>query len=213
MPANQAHGFLWEDAIKRLVFGIQAKIPYTEKFDIPALYNTLCPTENISIKTAKHKSVDMGDALRIFKNTDVATLITIFYDQLDAKKRLRCIIECKMPSREILFGSITEGELTALDTAIKAVPKGPIADTTLHAIHTMKDELNRKSGAIKLRPKMDSKSQRRLQCSFDDFEGFLAAHPECLLSRNCEARLRGIEIPLEVESTPRQRKAANSELH
>lgn len=207
MPESQQHGNIWEDAIKKQVYQITEKIPYTAKFDIPKEYNKHNPTENVSIKTTQLKSVDMGDALRMVQNTEPTSLLVIRYKQLEEKKRLNELVHCQMPPREILFGSVTMEEVEQLNKMIKAVPKGKPEETLLQEIHAYKDTLNKKSGYAFFRPKLDSQSQRRLQCSITDLEGLLQKNPGLLRERNSEGTLYGVSIPLELESSRRKRNS------
>lgn len=207
MPESQQHGNIWEDSIKRDVYHITQRIPYTAKYDIPKEYNTRNQTENVSIKTTQMKSVDMGDALRMYQNSEPTSLLVIRYKQVEDKKRLSEIVHCQMPPTETLFGSVSLEEVQTLDRMIKAVPKGKADDTVMKSIHEYKDTLNKKSGYAHLRPKIDSQSQRRLQCSIVDFEGLLQNHPSLIRERNTEGKLYDVEIPLELESCRRQRNS------
>jgi len=207
MPESQQHGNIWEDCIKRDVYQITQKIPYTAKYDIPKEYNTRNQEENVSIKTTQLKSVDMGDALRMYQNSEPTSLLVIRYKQLEEKKRLTEIVNCQMPPRETLFGAVSLEEVQTLDRMIKSVPKGIPDPSQLKAIHEYKDTLNKKSGFAHLRPKLDSQSQRRLQCSIVDFEALLKNHPSLIRERNGEGKLYTVSIPMELESSRRQRNS------
>ncbi len=203
MPESQQHGFVWEDFIKKDVYQVSQRIPYTAKFDIPKELNTHNPDTNLSIKTTQSKCVDMGDALRVFENKEKTQLLVIRYKQEGEKKKLQEIVLCEMPSHEILFGSVTNEEIQKLIAMIKAVPKGKPDENLLKEIHSYKEELNRKSGCIHFRPKLDSKSQRRLQCSIIDLESVLQTNPSLVCEKNKEGKLFNCFIPLELESSRR----------
>ena len=207
MPESQQHGNIWEDCIKRNVYQITQKIPYTAKYDIPKEYNTRNQNENVSIKTTQLKSVDMGDALRMYQNSEPTSLLVIRYKQVEEKKRLTEIINCQMPPKETLFGTVSLEEVQTLDKMIKSVPKGTPEEGLLKEIHEYKDTLNKKSGYAHLRPKLDSQSQRRLQCSIVDFEGLLQKNQSLVRERNIEGKLYDIAIPLELDSSRRQRNS------
>ena len=64
--ASQQHGFDIEDDIKRNVFKLDKKYPYTAIHDIRAEDNPFDSNENISIKTTTRSTVDFGSPLRIF---------------------------------------------------------------------------------------------------------------------------------------------------
>jgi hypothetical protein len=206
MPESQQHGCIWEDYIKKDVYHISQKIPYTAKFDIPKELNTRTPDTNLSIKTTQSKTVDMGDALRIFKNTEKTQLLVLRYIQEDTKKKLQEIVLCEMPNQQSLFGSVALEEIEALVSLIKAVPKGKPDAALLAEIHAIKERLNQKSGCIHFRPKLDSQSQRRLQCSIVDFESLLKTYPTLLLEKTTDGTLFQTAIPKELDSCRRQRK-------
>ena len=207
MPESQQHGCIWEDFIKKNIYQVSQRIPYTAKFDIPKELNIHNPDTNLSIKTTQSKSVDMGDALRVFENNEKTQLLVIRYKQDGEKKKLQEVSLCEMPSQETLFGSITKEEIETLVKMIKAVPKGKPNESHLKEIHLYKEKLNQKSGYIHFRPKLDSSSQRRLQCSIVDFETLLQKNPQLILEKNKEGKLFNCFIPLELDSCRRRRNA------
>ena len=211
MPESQQHGCIWEDYIKRDVYHISQKIPYTAKFDIPKELNTRSPDTNVSIKTTQSKSVDMGDALRVFNNTEKTHLLVLRYVQEDNKKKLQEIVLCEMPNQQVLFGSVTLEEIENLVSKVKAVPKGKANASVLSEIHAVKTSLNEKSGFIHFRPKIDSQNQRRLQCSINNFPSLLQSNPSLLLEKTTDGTLYHTTIPRELDSCRRQRKTGQSD--
>ena len=210
MPESQQHGCIWEDFIKKDVYRVTQKIPYTSEFDIPKELNIHSPDTSVSIKTTQSKSVDMGDALRIYNQSGNIDLLVLRYKQEEDEKKLVEIVRCKMPSREQFFQGVTLEEIQKLQTMIKSVPSGKPDETLLQSIHTYKESLNSKSGFIHFRPKLDSKNQRRLQCSIVDFEAILTKFPELILDRNTEGKLFTTSIPITIRSCRRQRNARQS---
>jgi hypothetical protein len=213
---SQRHGLDWEAAIKAGPFKITTKIPQNSVFDVPAALNSLNPAENISIKVFGADTICDGDALRVFSYKDHATvtMIAVQWEQTaPSTKTVRRIYELAVggpAAHAILFGSVTKEEIAALDAAIKAVPHGPISAAAKAAIHTQKEALNARSGVLRFNPKMDSKSQRRLQCSIPGLQRVLTAHPALLLSSCEEAVVRGVAIPASITSAPRQRRQPHS---
>lgn len=166
MPRNerQRHGFGFEDWLKRTFLDIH----YTSEWDIPQELNPNRSGGPISIKTAKWKgSIYFGDALRRFRiNTDF-TLIVGFWEAVGTKKRIVKIVEQFVPLHEWqrLWRPFSEDDLIRLDSLIKNRSISPN-----QARRQTKDEflLLRNTnhwGIITLNPKIDSKTQRRLQCS------------------------------------------------
>jgi hypothetical protein len=215
MPESQAHGFAWENAIKAGSFRNTKSYPYTAVFDIPAADNPHDPTENISIKVygSSADTLDLGDALRIFSYEayPIITLVAVAWTQeTPTTKRLVSIKELAIggpAAHAILFGSVTRADVEGLVALLRAVPPGPGHAEQRAAVHTEKDRLNGLSGVLRFNPKMDSKSQRRLQCSLPRLSAAVAAHPALLLRSTEEPVLRGVAIPQTVESGARQRNA------
>jgi hypothetical protein len=213
--ANQGHGFLWETAIKETVFQNMQKYPYTAPFDIPACDNRFNTVENISIKTCGKDVCGLGDARRIFsyKEYPMVTVICVDYTQQnDLEKSITRVREISLsgePTHALLFKDVTENEVNGLISLIKAVPKGVAKNhPSRKAVHDEKNRLNAKSGLIRFNPKMDSKNQRRLQCSIPKLSKVLMEHPEILLYSSTEPLVRGIRIPSTIQSPRRVRNQA-----
>jgi hypothetical protein len=207
MPESQQHGFVWEAEVLR-AYGLDpsaARGSYTQPHDIPAAKNTKAPGVNISIKTAGGKSVDMGDVLRIFNETEPGQeplhLIVLFYDQDGTTKRLRGISQVALTGRRAdLFGKVSTEELEAYVASVRAIPAGEPTAEARDAYKAGAAALNARMGALKIRPKVDSKNQRRVQCSFADFPAFCDD-----LDASCV--LYGHQIPRVIESGRRRRAA------
>ena len=205
--ASQQHGFTWEDEIKNNVFHVVDRVGYTAIDDIPESFNNGTPA---SIKTYGASTVFFSDAIRMFQNTgrEKYEAICLHYDQEDETKTLTHIAEVDLSaSRNLLFGEITLLELQALDREIKSLPKGKLTDEARAAIHAHKDRLNAKSGWMKLSPKMDSGSQRRLQCSLPKFPTFLSENSARILYQTKDGKLRGVQLTKTIESGKRKRTA------
>ncbi|NBV77595.1 hypothetical protein EBR66_05535 [bacterium] len=213
--ANQGHGFLWETVIKETVFQNMQQYPYTAPFDIPACDNRFNTVENISIKTCGKDTCGLGDARRIFqyKEYPMVTVICVGYTQQnDLEKTITKVQEISLSGEQahaLLFKDVTEEDVNGLLSRIKAVPKGvPRDHPSRKAVHEEKKRLNAKSGLIRLNPKMDSKHQRRLQCSIPKLSKVLLEHPEILLYSSTEPLVRGIRIPSTIQSPRRVRNGA-----
>ena len=209
--ANQGHGFAWEAAITQGVFHVGAQ-PYTAVFDIPGEENPLTPGENISIKVACADKAECGDACRIFNyEQSPVTMIHIQWRQADPQtKQLERVREFSLggaATHHALFGDVTDEEIRGLVQMMRAIPAGPVSAAAKAAVHAEKERLNAKSGGIRFNPKMDSHSQRRLQCSIPKLSEFLAANPALLISDTTEPLVRGVPIPATVAGGPRQRLA------
>lgn len=189
---SQAHGFIWEAEVLTKVYKLSEAESYTAKHDLPAAKNTLDHVD-VSIKTSKGKSVDMGDVVRFYSsiadlpNNRFLNLTVLFYDQVGDQKELREMVEVKLERRDlaILFGSLTLEEIQGYVAWVRAIPAGKDAQSAANEeLHGRKDDINSRSGVVKLRPKVDSKNQRRVQCSFPDLMGFAEKHLPARLSKH-----------------------------
>jgi hypothetical protein len=203
MPENQQHGFLWESEIKTKVFGLIGPDPYTAVHDVDRSRNSLNSNENVSIKTTGSETLCMGDALRVFCYEEGVehTCIAIRYDQGAEQKTLTHVYELDLMQRELLWGRVTKEDIEALDTLVRSMPSGQRNPDIDRAIKEKKAELNARSGAVRFNPKIDSKTQRRLQCSIPKF----ATYPALLKSVTAEPLVRGIQIAAFVLSGRRVR--------
>jgi hypothetical protein len=214
MAESQKHGFTFENEVLK-AYGLDpARLSYTRAHDIPAELNTK-EGKNISIKASGSKSVDMGDVLRIFAETsspEPILLTVLFYQQDGDKKKLKEIHQVDLTnSHAILFGTVTKEELQDYVKLVKAIPHGAPSLETRDTYITAAQTLNRKMGYVHVRPKVDSKSQRRVQCSFPDFHAFCAAHPHLVKSKITDGILHGYQLPLEIDSTRRVRNSKKTD--
>jgi hypothetical protein len=213
MAESQKHGFTFENEVLK-AYGLDpTALSYTRAHDIPAELNTK-EGKNISIKASGSKSVDMGDVLRIFNETSSPTepilLTVLFYQQDGDKKKLKEIHQVDLTnSHAILFGTVTLEELKDYVKLVKAIPHGPPSLETRDSYITGAQALNRKMGYVHVRPKVDSKSQRRVQCSFPNFHTFTRMFPERVITKITDGILHGYQIPLEIASGRRVRQPAS----
>jgi hypothetical protein len=206
MPASQSHGFVWEEEVVR-AYGLDPSSlkGYTRAHDIPADKNTKTPGVNVSIKTAGGKSVDMGDVLRIWNETapgaEPLHLIVLFYAQADDSKTLRGISTVDLTGKQdALFGSVSKEELEAYVASVKAIPAGEPSAEARAAYKAGAAALNAKMRHLQIRPKVDSKNQRRVQCSFSDFFAF-----HSVMDESCT--INGVQIVKTIQSGRRLRNA------
>ncbi len=191
---------------------------YTRAHDIPADKNTKAPGVNVSIKTAGGKSVDMGDVLRIWNETapgaEPLHLIVLFYTQFtkgdsahggatqaDDSKTLRGISTVDLTGKQdALFGSVSKEELEAYVASVKAIPAGEPSAEARAAYKAGAAALNAKMRHLQIRPKVDSKNQRRVQCSFPDFFAF-----HSVMDESCT--INGVQIVKTIQSGRRVRNS------
>lgn len=213
----QSHGFLWERELCVNVYGATKEelkgINYTNKTDLPGKYNRLNENCDVSVKTScSPNSVCMADCLRVFDAVSGGGtplhLTVIHYTQCDETqcKIVTSITEVDITnSRTELFGTVTRAQLEELDNQVKSIPKKRRPTEEERAsIYSLRDTLQERCGAIHLDIKCDSGSQRRLQCSFNQFQKFITEHPERLVERSKTSAFRGGVISSQIVSGRRK---------
>jgi len=198
----QSHGFKWERELCINVYGATLeemnRIKYNSKMDLPGKFNRLNENCDISVKTScSPNAVCMADCLRVFDavGNGMLHLTVIQYDQNDTTctKNVKSITEVDITnSRTELFGTVTRAQLEELDNRVKSIPKKRRPTEEERAsIYSLRDTLQGQCGAIHLDIKCDSKSQRRLQCSFNQFQKFIMEHPERVIEQSQTNAFRG----------------------
>lgn len=207
---SQSHGLFWDSEIRVKCFGLPECINDTTKYDICCEINKFNSEENISIKTSCNNNIDCGDILRFYSGDfdKKYTIILLRYKQVENKKILSEILEIDYNSklRDILFGTVPKKMLEGYVNFIKNIPHGAVPEATKknykNCKNRMQTEFNMK---INISPKVDSHSQRRVQCSIPKLDQLLELYPEFIISRTNEPIVRGITITKEIESGPRIR--------
>jgi len=209
---SQAHGLFWDSEIRVKCFGLPECKNDTTKYDVCCENNKFDPLENISIKTSGNNNIDCGDILRFysgdFDNDKKYTIILIRYKQIENKKILSEILEINYDTklRDILFGTISKKMLEGYVDFIKNIPAGCVSEATKKNYKDCKNKMqNEFNMKINISPKVDSHSQRRVQCSIPKLDQLLELYPEFVISRTTEPIIRGIAITKEIESGRRIR--------
>ncbi len=198
MPEVQLHGFDFENWIKKTFFA-EFNISYSSKWDVPAEFNRLEIVPEafrhlpVSIKTCKSRCpIGFGDALRQFKIDEDFLLIVGFWEQSGGDKTFVAVAAVKVTAQNwrSLFEPLTEAELKLLDSTIKN------KETPYAEVRKSAREIKQSFAPthIILNPKIDSKSQRRLQCSLP-FGVFWNDFVKNESYRNVECSLFGERVP------------------
>ena len=143
-----------------------------------------------------------------FKN-----LTPLKYEQINNQKKLSEIIEINYSEefKKILFGTITKDELEKYVQMIKSIPKGTVSNETKIMYKKLKNELQQKHNMkINISPKVDSKTQRRVQCSIPHVDELFTEYPQFMLSKTTDNSIRGIQITPIIDSTKRTRNSVKS---
>jgi len=210
MPQSQRHGFIYENHIRTLVFLLEEVSNDTNTHDIRCIQNRFDSTENISIKCSGGTRIECGDIQRFYSYdfSEKNTIIFIQYRQnTDITKIINRIyeIDYNQELHALLFGTITKEEINEYVQFIKSIPAGREAREQCKAEYKKRKKKLQTIRNMKtcIHPKVDSGSQRRVQCSFD-----ISKIPEEFITytspKEVPNLLRGIKIPLTIESSIRK---------
>jgi hypothetical protein len=177
---------------------------YTHKWDLPAELNPDSSGGPISIKTAKWNSgIGFGDARRQFQIDQKFTLLVGFWEQGGSQKRVVKVVSVVvMPDLwASLWKPVKFADLQKLDEQIKDrnlhyKAARRIANTTVN-MPPFTDSVFRANR------KIDSKGQRRLQCSLTQKNFFDYLAPKVSRDKDDEPVLWGHEIPPLLPGQPR----------
>jgi len=170
MTRNQLHGKKFEDLIKACgLFSGSADGGRTviAKFDIEARFdkNLGLPT---SIKSTGSDTVGLSDARRFWGMDDDFRMIVGRYEQHGTIKTFSVVHEILLSNDDLreLRGNISYKEVTDFHDgmSLNRFPAGHHDEARLWA-QQQKKILESQHSSVILNPKIDSKSQRRLQCS------------------------------------------------
>ena len=203
----QNHGVVFEQWIRDTFFDGYTPASYTQKWDIPAAANKNFGGIPVNPKAIKYKgAVDMGDALRQFDIDEPFWLIIGYWEQREQTKRFVNIVAQRIEPDEYrkLWGEVTRADLERLDRVIKDTPDYREARKLAQE---MKRTAPFKSSLITLNPKIDSKGQRRLQCSLSWSRIFKYIAPTADPGVQEKPLLWGVPVDLEVQSAPRKFEA------
>ncbi len=220
MPRSQEFGFYIENLVRTKVHGLPEKANDTGIHDIPKEENKLDPTETQSIKTTGGNAIDCGDVLRVFDydRKEKHTMIVFRYEQGAETRKIQEVLEIALTSEamDVLFGKVTRQEIQALDTYVKSIPKNARTAEHQATYKKMAKDIKASSGGwISYAPKVDSETQRRLQCSIRKLDTFLTTYPQ-FVKRTAGSSLRGVELSAEHPFGRRLRnkkQESNSEPH
>ena len=169
----QSHGNDYEDfVIKRLTGkskkeydSLKGKGGYTSAMD---LVEGLLVDKNYSIKTAKGNKVDCGDILRRMSEKSYTVVVGQWRQDGNTKIiHTEYTFNVKPEDYIKLWGSMTYEQVKEFDQYVKSIPKTREGQQSTKAERTRrKSEIACKDALMVIHPKVDSKSQRRVQCSF-----------------------------------------------
>ncbi len=201
----QRHGLVFEQWVRDTFFGGYAPGSYTQKWDIPAAANTAHGGVPANPKAIKHGTpVDLGDALRQFDIDEPFMLILGFWRQEGDRKRIVNIVAPVITPEQWrrLWGPVTRADLERLDAVIK--DRSLDYREARRRAQEMKNAPPFNQAVIVLNPKIDSKTQRRLQCSLRFSDVFKHLAPGADSRPQAQPALFGTPYPGLIDSKPRE---------
>ena len=167
----QAHGNYYEDLNTRQITGLSKadyaalkENGYTSGMDI---MKGLMSAYDYSIKTSKGNKVDCGDILRRRQETDY-NLVVGCYSQVGDNKVFysEYTFYIRPEHEQKIWGRMNYNQLAEYVDYIKNIPAGKEAQQETKTERTvLKNCIEDKNALMKIHPKVDSKKQRRVQCS------------------------------------------------
>lgn len=200
----QRHGYTWETWLADTFFGGYRQESYTQKWDFPAVANTGHGGIPANPKATKFRTpLDLGDALRQFDIDEPFLLIVGYWVQEGERKRFVNVIAPRVEPAlwRMLWGDITRADLERLDALIK--DRSLDYREARRLAQAMKSSPPFSTARITLNPKIDSRGQRRLQCSLGFDAVFTHLAPDASRHAVASPSLFGTPIPGPFYSPPR----------
>ena len=167
----QAHGNKFEDGVIKERTGLSKdeydamKVNgYTSTFD---LTQGLIVDYNASIKTTGNNTICCSDLLRMMKHTDYR-LIVGCYNQVGKKKVFHTQYEFLIQPKDyaVLWGKMDYQLVESFVDFVKGIPEGPKAQKDTKFVRdNFQQSVSCNEALFSINPKVDSKKQRRVQCS------------------------------------------------
>lgn len=203
----QRHGLVFEQWVRDTFFDGYKPASYTQRWDIPAATNKHHGGIPVNPKAIKYgTAVDLGDALRQYEIDEPFLLIVGFWQQDGDVKRMVNILapEISPALWRKLWGPVTYADLLRLDALIKDT--GPSVEETRKRALQIKNSPPFTEAVIQVNPKIDTRGQRRLQCSIRFTDAFKYLAPGADPKPQEHPTLFGLEYPGPIASQPRELK-------
>lgn len=201
--SNQLHGKKVEDIIKSTFPGSSDyQRTSTSKFDIEGRFDKLLNLDT-SIKTSKKDSIELADARRFWQLNQKFRLIVATYKQVGNKKNFNKIYEIVFTPEMLqeLRGSISFDTVNDFHNKLLTFPEGQHTQAREFAKNHKNELYANNTSSICLNPKIDSKTQRRLQCSLS-LKHILDNYPQSYTVY--EDTFRDIVLPIVIVSETRK---------
>jgi hypothetical protein len=172
MTEVQAHGNRFEDLKIQELTGLSKEKydklkpnGYTSSFD---LMKGIIVSYDASIKTTGKNTVECADILKRMIEKEYR-LIVGCYKQQGPNKVFHTEYEFFITPEDYskLWGNMSYESVKSFVDYVKSIPHGREAQrNTSNNRKVLKEQVQCKNSLIKINPKVDSKTQRRVQCSF-----------------------------------------------
>ena len=202
MSKNQLHGKTYEDYIKSAFPGsADHGRPASAKWDIEDRYDKINHLST-SIKTSKGSSIELADARKIWQINEQYRIILGRYQQIGDVKDFYSLHEIIITKDEHskLLGNIRLDEIESFHDTLLHFKKGSHDEARRYAKSQKLLLANR--SIITLNPKIDTKSQRRLQCSIPINRLLLEIKNHLIY--NIDDFFRGISVHFRMQSSERE---------
>jgi hypothetical protein len=194
---NQLHGKTIEDMIKSAFQGSSdCSRSVSSRFDIEAIFDKDLHL-NTSIKASKKDNIELADARRFFENKDGFRLIICRYQQKGKMKVFNEIHEIFIDNHilDYLKGDMTYEVIVNYHEMLKSFPVGKHTEARIFAKEHKQVLQSTYSSNIILNPKIDSKNQRRLQCSMN-INHLYSAFPDSYIIHKDNYKVLGLPISI-----------------
>ena len=205
MAEVQAHGIDFEDLIITQRTGMSKKeydkfkakngfgTGYTSKFDIA---KGALSEVNTSVKSTNSNTICCGDLIHRIEQKDNYTMLVGVYNQVEDYKCFHTQYEFFIQTEdyEKLWGDMTYDSVISFVNYVKSIPEGPEGQEAAK-LQTIKykELVSDEKALFVINPKIDSKNQRRVQCSIN-------------LKKILSSEIKYTEIPIDVKIYSKKRE-------
>lgn len=190
---RQHHGVAFEEWIRETFFSGYQPEGYTQKWDIPARANLRHGRIPVNPKATRYgRALDLGDALRQFDINEPFWLIIGYWEPTIRGRRLVNITPIRVEPDlwRKLWGPVTRPDIEKLDQLIKDRSLTP--EEVRRRVQVMKNSPPFRESVITFNPKIDWRTQRRLQCGLRFADVFAVLAPGADSERQKHPALWGV---------------------
>jgi hypothetical protein len=199
MSASQQHGKIFENHLKSAFPDSANNETHKSQWDIEKEYNKI-DNLPISIKTTGSNNINLADARRFWLIDKPYKLLIGKYTQDGCMKNFHTLYEFCITEEEHtkFLGNITYSEIENFHNILSSYGKNLYVECRKYAKSNKK--LFERRSIVQLNPKIDAKTQRRLQCSIT-FNSILKNIKNQTKYKDC---YREINIKFSIKSSKRQ---------